>query len=94
MGEVELYSIGKMLEREALTALEETGSSTLYLALGLLQWSDPKGNTPILAPLFLYPIQISINRANRRVKIKLDNADPVGNVTLVEKNTSRIWNLS
>ncbi|WP_446684738.1 DUF4011 domain-containing protein [Cyanobacterium sp. HL-69] len=85
LGEVELYSIGKMLEREALTALEETGSSTLYLALGLLQWSDPKGNTPILAPLFLYPIQISINRANRRVKIKLDNADPVGNVTLVEK---------
>ncbi|MGB5709922.1 MAG: DUF4011 domain-containing protein, partial [Waterburya sp.] len=80
-----LYKIGKLLEREALIAQEETGASTLYVALGLLQWTEKGGSLPKLAPLFLYPINLSVNRTNYQVSFCLGDTDPLGNVTLVEK---------
>ena len=55
-----LYKVGKLLEREALIAQEETGASTLYVALGLLQWTEKGSSLPKLAPLFLYPINLSV----------------------------------
>ncbi|PNW58740.1 UNVERIFIED_CONTAM: hypothetical protein BEN50_06005 [Euhalothece sp. KZN 001] len=84
--DADIYSIGKTLEKQARIAEEETGYSTLYLALGLLQWRDKKkNNAPRLAPLFLYPVDIKVDRATGNVSLKHADSDPIGNVTLVEK---------
>jgi len=84
--DADIYTIGKTLEKQARVAEEETGYSTLYLALGLLQWRDKKNNNaPRLAPLFLYPVDIKVDRATGNVSLKHADSDPIGNVTLVEK---------
>lgn len=80
-----LYSIGKILEKEAILSKEETGASNLYVALGLLQYKEKGKAIPQLAPLFLYPINLTVNRSNYRVSLKLGDNDPLGNVTLFEK---------
>jgi len=82
----DIYSIGKTLEKQARIAEEETGYSTLYLALGLLQWRDKKNNNaPRLAPLFLYPVDIKLDRATGNVFLQHADSEPIGNITLVEK---------
>ena len=84
--DADIYKIGKTLEKQARIAEEETGYSTLYLALGLLQWRDKKkNNAPRVAPLFLYPVDIKVDRATGNVSLKHADSDPIGNVTLVEK---------
>lgn len=51
----------------------------------MLQWIEKDGSSFKLAPLFLYPINISVNRSNYRVSFRLSDNEPLGNVTLVEK---------
>ena len=80
-----LSSIGKILEKEAIVSKEETGASNLYVALGLLEYKEKGKAIPQLAPLFLYPINLTVNRSNYRVNFKLGDNDPLGNVTLFEK---------
>ncbi|MDM8563891.1 DUF4011 domain-containing protein, partial [Candidatus Marithioploca araucensis] len=49
----------KKLAREARTAIEETGSNLLYLAVGFLEWfSDKQTTEPIKAPLILIPVKL------------------------------------
>ncbi|MFP4693793.1 MAG: DUF3320 domain-containing protein [Halothece sp.] len=84
--DADIYTIGKTLEKQARIAEEETGYSTLYLALGLLQWRDKKNNNaPRLAPLFLYPLDIKVDRATGNVFLQHADSEPIGNITLVEK---------
>ncbi|MEA5513296.1 DUF4011 domain-containing protein, partial [Nodularia sp. UHCC 0506] len=80
-----LNKIGKILEKEASLSKEETGASNLYVALGLLQYTERGKTIPKLAPLFLYPINLNVNRSNYRVSFSLGDNDPLGNVTLFEK---------
>ncbi len=49
----------KKLARDARTALSETGSNLLYLAIGFLEWfSDKQTTEPIKAPLILIPVKL------------------------------------
>lgn len=80
-----LEKTGKILEKEAIVSKEETGASNLYIALGLLQYKEKGKEIPQLAPLFLYPINLTVNRSNYRVSFSLGDNDPLGNVTLFEK---------
>lgn len=60
----------KGLQRKAATAREETGSDTLYLALGTLEWSE-RGRDG-RAPLFLVPIRLVGGRGQRGYTVEQD----------------------
>lgn len=80
-----LYRAGRTLAREGRVSVEESGFSPLYLAFGLLQWKDSDNATPRIAPLILYPIEITLDSRTQRVRISRSKSDPIGNITLVEK---------
>jgi very-short-patch-repair endonuclease len=50
----------KTIRRHARSAIEETGVNFLYLALGLLEWNEPRSNSTdcCQAPLLLIPIRV------------------------------------
>lgn len=71
--------------RAARTALEESGASGLYLALGFLKWYETdKSEKPRLAPLLLLPMNLA--RPSMQEGFRLSHADeePLINVTLLE----------
>lgn len=72
--------------RTARLELQESGASTLNLALGFVRWheddTDTKGH---LAPILLYPVEIERRRASLHFEIRLRNDEPRLNETLLEK---------
>ena len=57
----------------ARTAIEEQGVTTLYLALGMLQWYESESSDMLRrAPLILIPVEISRTsvRASFRIMVK------------------------
>ena len=71
--------------RSAKTSLEENGASTLYLALGLLRWSEGKKNeTMRYAPIILVPIDIIRKSANKGYTMRMRDEDAQINITLLE----------
>ncbi len=71
--------------RSARTALEEGGSSALYLALGFLSWYETEGSeTPRKAPLLLLPIELKRESVLQGYTLQLITDDPRINVTLLE----------
>ena len=73
------------LYRESKNSMEENGANTLYLALGFLRWyEDDKADKERLAPLVLYPIDITRKIHEQSYSIKLRDEDPQMNVTLLE----------
>lgn len=70
----------------ARTALEEQGVNTLYLALGLLAWSEEAGDARVLrAPLLLVPVAIERAPGRERFRIRHDGEDPEPNLSLAER---------
>ncbi|HEX8203938.1 MAG TPA: DUF3320 domain-containing protein, partial [Isosphaeraceae bacterium] len=70
----------------ARTALEEQGVNTLFLALGMLAWSEPDAPTAILrAPLILVPVALERSSARERFRLRHDGEDPDVNLSLAEK---------
>lgn len=53
----ELELLLDKIRKQAASAIEETGSNILYLALGFLAWKD--GETTHYAPLFTLPIKLN-----------------------------------
>lgn len=80
-----LFRAGRTLAREGRISVEESGFSPLYLAFGLLQWCETDSLSPRLAPLILYPVEISLDARSQKVKIRRGKSEPIGNITLVEK---------
>ncbi len=73
------------LYRESKNSMEENGANTLYLALGFLRWyEDDKSEKERLAPLVLFPIDITRKIHEQMYSIKLRDEDPQMNVTLLE----------
>jgi len=71
--------------RSARTALEEGGSSALYLALGFLSWYETeRSETPRKAPLLLLPIELKRESVLHGYTLQLITDDPRINVTLLE----------
>jgi very-short-patch-repair endonuclease len=72
--------------RHARSALEESGSSTLYLGLGTLVWYEsPSSSTPRRAPLLLLPLVIARPSIREAVQVGLADDEARVNVTLLEK---------
>jgi len=70
----------------ARTSLEEHGVNILFLALGMLHWSDPnQPDKEIVAPVVLLPVELDRRNARAVFKVK-HNGDEIGaNVSLHAK---------
>lgn len=71
--------IVKKLTRASVTALEETGASTLYLCLGMLTWEKMAN-----APFLLLPITLTKNRLGSEYALSFDFEDIMINETFFE----------
>lgn len=79
----ESQRILKNIYRSSRISIEETGSNSLYLAIGLLRWYEKK-NSPKAryAPILLLPIEIIYKRG--RYYIRKRDEDISLNITLIE----------
>ncbi|MEZ4268864.1 MAG: DUF3320 domain-containing protein [Myxococcota bacterium] len=83
-GDLEGRLVG--LYRKARTSLEEGGANTLYLAVGFLEWTEPKSKgEPQRAPILLLPLELHRERIGHPLQISLGDDEPMLNVTLLEK---------
>lgn len=75
---VELY-------RKSRNDLEEGGSNTLFLAIGVLYWQRPESPGKVFrAPLILIPVTMKRQSARSGIKILLSDDEPRFNSTLLE----------
>lgn len=73
------------LFRSSRTSLQESGSNTLYLALGFLSWTrDEKEDKKYRAPLILVPVSLERRSARSGFSLKLHDDEPRFNPTLLE----------
>lgn len=85
LNEADLDSALKSLYRSAKVSMEENGSNTLFLALGLLRWYESDlSEKPRYAPLVLIPIDIVRNTRNKGYIIRSRQEETQINVTLLE----------
>ncbi|MHA7618118.1 DUF4011 domain-containing protein [Cellulosimicrobium cellulans] len=74
------------LQRKARASLEETGTDSLYLTLGTLEWKEPTGSKEGRAPLFLMPVRLTGGRGGTAFTLELDDTRTLEpNFCLVEK---------
>ncbi len=79
--------IGQLTEiyRAARTALEEGGSNSLYLALGILDWYEKEQSDQCRrAPVLLLPVELTRKSVREGYSLKLTDDEPQVNVTLQE----------
>jgi very-short-patch-repair endonuclease len=70
----------------ARTSMEEQGVNTLYLALGVLSWSEDDNNEKFYrAPLILIPVELERSDARGRFRLKYTGDELGENVSLAEK---------
>jgi superfamily I DNA and/or RNA helicase len=73
------------MHKNAKLALEENGSSTLYLAVGLLKWYDKKAlDQPKYSPILLVPVELSRRSVNSKFTLKSREEETMINITLIE----------
>jgi hypothetical protein len=81
----DLDNILVYIHKNAKQSIEENGSSTLYLAVGLLKWYDRKSpDKPRYAPILLIPIEISRRSVNSKFTLKSREEETMINITLLE----------
>ncbi len=81
----DLDNILVYIHKNAKQAIEENGSSTLYLAVGLLKWFDRKSpEQPRYSPILLLPVEISRRSVNSKFTLKSREEETMINITLVE----------
>ena len=72
--------------REARLSVEESGVSTLFLAIGFLSWfENESAENPRMAPLMLFPAELTRKTARDPFEMRLIDEEPRANVTLLEK---------
>ncbi|MBQ7525195.1 MAG: DUF4011 domain-containing protein, partial [Abditibacteriota bacterium] len=70
--------------RAARASQQENGTSSLYLAIGLLRWFQTSGKSPMYAPLILLPIEIVRKPGNLGYALHARDDEPHFNTTLLE----------
>jgi len=76
----------RMLElyRYARSAMEETGTVSVYLAVGFMRWRKSASDRERLAPLLLVPITIERGTGTRPFRIQAAEDDTRVNITLLK----------
>ena len=73
------------LYRQARLSLEENGSNTLYLAVGLLKWYESElSEKPRYAPLVLLPVEIVRKTPPYGYVVRMRDEESQMNITLLE----------
>ncbi len=74
------------LYRKAKNDLEEGGSNTLFMSIGMLRWKEiPESQRSFKAPLIMLPIQLQRRSARSRISAKRHpDEETVFNSTLIE----------
>ncbi|MBF2735521.1 MAG: DUF4011 domain-containing protein, partial [Betaproteobacteria bacterium AqS2] len=74
------------LYRKAKNDLEEGGSNTLFMSLGMLRWREvPSSRKTHSAPLVMLPLQLHRSSARARISASIHpDEEPVFNATLIE----------
>lgn len=74
------------LFRKTKNDLEEGGSNTLFLSIGMLKWKETADSSKSYrAPLVLLPVELIRQSARSKIKIKqIKDEEPVFNSTLIE----------
>lgn len=81
----DLDSILSYMYKNAKLSIEESGSSTLYLAIGLLKWYDKKTPAqPRYAPILLIPVELSRRSVRSPFTLKSREEEAMINITLLE----------
>lgn len=87
--ETDLESRLRKIRNSAETAIEESGSNILYLALGFLEWYESKeSDVARLAPLFTIPVsldRVDLRAGAYRYQIQIKDDNLITNITLREK---------
>lgn len=87
----QLESQLRSMRSNAISAIEETGTNVLFLAIGFLQWLDKDNNdAKRLAPLYLIPVKIERgvfldNLGTFSYQLSYTSEDIVANLSLREK---------
>ena len=74
------------LLRKAKNDLEEGGSNTLFLSIGMLKWKETNNSAKSYkAPLILLPVELSRQSARSKIRLKqLKDEEPIFNSTLIQ----------
>lgn len=73
------------LAREARSALEERGTNTLFITLGMVEWTEPaKPDQPSRAPLLFLPVELKRKNVNRRYRVSMLDGEVMTNPSLLE----------
>lgn len=87
--QAKLDSLTRYMQREAQTAMQETGINYLFLAIGFLSWRESESSEgDRIAPLILIPVRIEkTTRANGepQFSIQWDEDDVQSNLSLQKK---------
>ncbi|MEZ4359761.1 MAG: DUF3320 domain-containing protein [Kofleriaceae bacterium] len=73
------------IARAAAATLADGGVHTLWLGLGLLEWTDEGSDAVRAAPLVLWPVQLARSGAGERYRLTAADDEPRLNETLREK---------
>ena len=85
LDEVDLADNLKNLYRNAKVSLEENGSNTLYLALGLLRWYESDISEKVrYAPLVLIPVELARKMGAGEYVLRIRDEEARMNITLLE----------
>lgn len=83
--EEQLATSMKYLQRQAKHSMEENGSNTLYMALGMLKWYENDVSTKErYAPLVMVPVDLNKRLQDKHYHIKIRDEEAQINVTLLE----------
>lgn len=79
-----LEKAGIELYRKARADIEEGGSNTLFLALGMLRWTPTGSSTDSRAPMILVPVRLERASARSKPVLVRHDDDTVFNLTLLQ----------
>ncbi|WP_409422960.1 DUF4011 domain-containing protein [Pseudaeromonas sp. ZJS20] len=81
-----LQDYATVIFREAKNALDETGSNSLYLALGTLCWKEaPEAETVLKAPILLVPVKLKRGAVGSGIRLERLDEETIFNPTLLQK---------
>ena len=70
--------------RTGASAIEETGSNTLYLSFGLINFIPKFSKKSMIAPIFLIPVRGKTKRGNNGYELLVDSDNISINTTVFE----------
>ncbi|HEX5484445.1 MAG TPA: DUF4011 domain-containing protein [Limnobacter sp.] len=81
-----LQDYATVIFREAKNALDETGSNSLYVALGTLCWKEtPEAEVVLKAPILLVPIKLKRGAVGAGIRLERLDEETIFNPTLMQK---------